>query len=148
MIRTADKFDLPQIVEMLRHYRSQSPLECLRSANNEQYILSLLSRMLAGAGLILVAEKEDSIVGMILAVKVPNIWDPDILSMTELAYWVEPEHRNSTIGYRLLQEYRSHCEKSKDAGSIEYYTISKMVNSPDLDYSRFGFYKLEEVWRN
>jgi N-acetylglutamate synthase-like GNAT family acetyltransferase len=68
--------------------------------------------------------------------------------MNELCYWIEPEWRGGTSGYRLLTAYKEHCDKLKSQGLIEAYTISKMVNSPDLDYGRFGFKKLEETWRS
>ena len=148
MIRTASRFDIAQLVEMLRHYRSQTPLECLAQADNEQHIIGLLDKLIAGMGVALVAEKNEQIIGMLLAVKMPSIWDPAIQAMTELADWVEPEHRGSTAGYRLLKEYKDICENKKTAGVINYYTISKMSNSPDLDYSRFAFEKLEETWRS
>lgn len=147
MIRAANKWDIPSIVEMLRHYRSQTPLACLAQADNEPYIQSLLAQLLLGRGLVLVAEKNDEVIGMLLAIQMPSIWDPEIKSMTELAYWVEPEHRGTTAGYRLIEKYKKHCDQLKAQGKIDYYTISKMSNSPDLDYGRFSFEKIEETWR-
>jgi hypothetical protein len=61
-------------------------------------------------------------------------------------YWVEPEHRNTTAGYRLLKEYNKQAEKLVEEGKIKLFTMTKMVNSPDLDFSRFGYKKTEEVW--
>lgn len=147
MIRVANKFDIPQVIEMLRHYRSATPWARLADCDNEEYITKLLSAVLAGMGRIFLSEKDNTITGMLLAVRTPNPWDPDLWEVHELAYWVEPEHRGTSAGYRLIKAYQDYCEDEKSAGRIESYTISKMVNSPDLDYSRFGFKKLEEQWR-
>jgi hypothetical protein len=34
----------------------------------------------------------------------------------------------------------------KEEGRVTNFFISKMVNSPNLDYARYGFQKLEEFW--
>lgn len=148
MIRLGDKFDTPQIIKMLKDYRSATPWARMNQCDNETYIKTLLQQVFAGQGLVLIAEREQQPVGMLVAIKNPNIWDPSLLVMNELCYWVNPEHRGGTSGYRLLAAYKEHCDRLKEQKVIEAYTISKMVNSPDLDYGRFGFEKLEEMWRN
>lgn len=145
-IRAADKFDLPEIIEMLRHYRSATPWARLADCDNEKHVTNMLTHLIAGAGIILLAEW-DKPAGMLIAVKNYNVWDPELMMVNELAYWVEPDYRGSTAGYRLLNEYVKRCEAMKSRGEIEGYTISKMVNSPDLNYGKFGFEKLEETWR-
>jgi hypothetical protein len=46
----------------------------------------------------------------------------------------------------LLAKYLEEAIKLKEEGRITNFFISKMVNSPDLNYGRFGFQKLEEFW--
>lgn len=146
MIRKANKFDIDGIVQMLIHYREHSPLTALRFANDREYIEQMLSNLLAGSGVIFVSEKENVLIGMLIAAKFPNIWNPQIMQCSEIAYWVEPEHRGGTSAYRLLAAYVSECEQLKKSNQIDFYTVSKMVNSPDLKYNRFEFSKLEETW--
>jgi N-acetylglutamate synthase-like GNAT family acetyltransferase len=147
MIRQATKFDLPRILDLLRNYRSATPWARIGTCDNEAYVTKLLTYILAGQGVIFVAERDGLIQGMLIAVKNASVWDPDLYLMQELAYWVEPEYRGSTMGYRLIAAYRDHCLKLKEQEKIESYIISKMVNSPDLNYAKFGFEKLEESWR-
>ena len=146
-IRLANKWDTIDIIDMLKNYRSQTTWARLAKCDNELYIRTMLTHILAGAGCIFVAENKDGIVGMLVAIKNNSAWDPDLWLMQELCYWVEPEHRGTTAGYRLIKQYVEHCEQLKADGKIEAYTISKMVNSPDLNYSKFGFNKQEETWR-
>jgi RimJ/RimL family protein N-acetyltransferase len=75
-----------------------------------------------------------------------NVWDPEIKVLKELVYWVEPEHRNTTAGYRLLKAYNDKAKELVNENRIQLYTMTKMVNSPDLDFSRFGYTKTEEIW--
>jgi GNAT superfamily N-acetyltransferase len=145
-IRLANKFDIPRLIELMKHYRDSSPLLCLKDSNNEHHVETLLQHIIIGRGVAFVADYEGLVVGMIVAVKNQNIWDPEIHNFNELAYWVEPEHRGSSAGFKLLKKYQEFAEQAKALGTIKYYTISKMINSPDLSYDRFGFRKLEEMW--
>ena len=146
IIRKGNKWDFPFICDMLRHYRENTPWDKISTCDNEEHIRKLLSFMLVN-GIILVAEKDDEMIGMLLAIKNTNIWDPNIYVINELAYWVESEHRGSSAGYRLIKEYCNICNEMIENKQIESYTISKMVNSPDLKYDKFGFKKEDERWR-
>lgn len=144
-IRQANKFDLPHIIKMLKHFREQTPIDLIRLCDDEQYINKLYHHLLLGAGVILIAEMDQPI-GMIIGIKDQNIWDPKLKILRELVYWVEPEYRGTSAGYRLIKEYNKQAQQLVDEGKIKLYTMTKMVNSPDLDFSRFGYTKTEEVW--
>ena len=146
MIRKANRFDIPAVLDMLRQYRSETPLEFLKDANDAEYVTQMLNELIAGRGVVLLAEIDGKSVGMMIAAVMPSIWSPKHFVLTEFAYWVEPEHRGSTAGYRLLRAYLDEAIVLKDAGRICNAFISKMVNRPDLKFSRFGFSKLEEFW--
>jgi len=144
-IRDASPFDIPDILDMLRSYRRLTPLPFLAKADDAEYVTKMLTELMAGKGLVLIADK-DGIAGMLIAVIAPSMWSPKHLIMTEMAYWVEPECRGGTMGYRLLAEYKQRGDELKKNGRITNYLISKMSNSPNLQYQKFGFEKLEEFW--
>lgn len=146
MIRKANKFDIPFIIEMLKNYRNAAPLKVLNEANDKEYIEQLLYNLIVGTGFILLAEKDNLIIGTIIAVIIPNVWNPKIKQCSEIAYWVEPEFRGGTAAYRLIKSYIAECDMMMESGKIQMYTMSKMVNSPDLKYEKFGLSKLEETW--
>ena len=145
-IRKASPFDIPQIIERLREYRSNMPYGFLSDADDEEYVRGMLSQLIAGQGLVLVAERETVIIGILIAGIMPSIWSPKHLMLQEFAYWVDPQHRGGTAGYRLLREYLDEAIRLRESGRISNCFISKMVNSPDLKFDRFGFQKLEEFW--
>jgi len=146
VIRIALPKDRTSILRMLNDYRQASPLEFHKTSDIE-HAGKIVDAVIAGGGVCFVAEDSKCVHGMLLAIKNPNIWDPTVLALHELAYWVDPDMRGSSAGYKLLKMYRDYAQEQKTLGLIGYYTISKMVTSPDLDYSRFGFNKLEEMWR-
>ena len=146
MIRQANKFDMDSIVRMLKAYRDKAPTQFLRDSSNQEHIEKLLTNIFAGAGFVLVAEKDEAIVGMVIAAQHPNIWNPDIAQISEIAFWVDEEHRGGKTAHRLLHSYIQQCEELKQENRIHFFSLSKMHNSPDLSYDKFGFEKLEETW--
>lgn len=144
MIRLANKFDIPKLREMLLNYLSHNPVKGMK-ITDEKTGMMILTTIIVGGGIALVSEKDDKITGMLLAIKHPMLWDHNQHIMTEIAYWVEPEYRNSTAGFRLLYKYVEMCNDMKDQEQIMYYTVSQM-NGTNLKYDKFGFNKVEETW--
>ena len=144
-IRDANPFDIPAILGMLRQYRAFAPLEFLREVDDEVYITQVLTEIMAGRGIALVAET-DKIDGMLLAAISPSAWSPKHLVMTEMAFWINVQARGGSAAHRLIAAYVKHGNALKSQNRISAFFISKMVNSPDLKYDKFGFKKLEDFW--
>ena len=144
-VRLANKFDLPIVLDMLRNFRNHTPIDMMRECNNEEHINKLFHHVILGGGVALIAEDKD-VAGIIIGVKDQNVWDPEVKVLRELVYWVEPKYRGSTAGYKLLLKYNKLAQELVDENKINMYTMTKMVNSPDLDFTRFGYKKTEEVW--
>jgi hypothetical protein len=142
MIRKATKHDKTQVIQMMQLFRAESHIEQYKDLDNVEYWNRLLDSILAGQGIIYI---EDG-VGLIMGVVMPTIWCDKTLVLNELAWYVKPEHRNTTVGYRLLKAYVDYGKQLKQEGRIKMFTIAKMVTSPDLKYGRFGFSKLDEIW--
>lgn len=145
-IREANKFDLPEVVKMLRNFRGQTPIDMMKECNNEEYVNKMFHHILLGGGVAYIAEKDGTPVGMIAGVKDHNIWDPDLKMLRELMFWVEEEHRGSSAGFKLIKAYNKKAQELVDEDTIKMYTMTKMTSSPDLDFARFGYTKSEEVW--
>lgn len=146
-IRLADKFDFPEVYEMIKDFSKAAPLEIIRTCDiNEQDFNSLYMTLMAGAGLVLIAEKNNQVCGLIMGGIEQNIWDRRLLTLKELAFWVKPEYRNTRAGYLLLKTYCEEAQELRDNGRIHMYTMAKMTNSPDIKYEKFGYFKVEEVW--
>jgi hypothetical protein len=142
LIRLATKYDKTQIIEMMKCFRAESKIEHYKDLDNVEYWNKLLDNIFAGAGVIYI---EDN-VGLIMGLITPTIWCNKTLALHELAWWVKPEHRNGTVGYRLLKAYVDYGKQLKADGRIKMFTITKMVTSPDIKYQKFGFSKLDENW--
>ena len=142
MIRQATKYDITQLTEMMRMFRDESPIQQYKDIDNPEYFNKLVNGIIAGQGVIFI---EDNI-GFIMGIISPVIWCDQTLAMYELAWYVKPEYRHKTIGYKLLKAYIDYAKELKAQGRIKLFTITKMTTSPDINYSRFGFNKIEENW--
>jgi RimJ/RimL family protein N-acetyltransferase len=142
MIRKATKYDKTELIFMMKLFRAEGDLPEYLDSTNENYWNLLLDNILAGMGVIFIEEGK----GLLMAIITPTIWDNKILSMQELAWYVKPEFRNSSIGYRLLKEYIEYGKQLKQLERIKFFTVSKMNTSPNIKYEKFGFRKKDENW--
>jgi len=142
MIRKANKFDKEDVISMLRLFRDESPFVNYKQLENVTYISGLIDKIIAGMGVIYIKPNQGIIIGIIQ----PTIWSDKMYVMHELVWFVKKEFRKTSVGYRLLKEYIDYAKALKEKNSISFYTITKMVTSPDVKYEKFGFSKIEENW--
>ena len=142
MIRQATKYDKTEIIEMMQLFRAEADIEQYRHLDNIVYWNKLLDSILAGQGIIFLEEGK----GLIMALITHTAWCDRTFQMYELAWYVKPEYRNTTVGYRLLKEYIDYGKQLKEQGRIKLFSIAKMVSSPNIKYDKFGFNKLYETW--
>ena len=142
MIRHATKYDKPELIEMMKAFRAESKIEQYQNIDNEPYWNRLLDIMLAGCGVVLIDEGK----GLLMALIAHTPFCDKTFFLHELAWYVKPEYRNTTVGYRLLKEYVKYGQQLKEQGRISMFCMGKMVTSPDIKYDKFGFSKLDENW--
>ena len=142
MIRQATKFDKTQIIDMLKLFRDEAEVDYVKTLQDPTYINKLLDGILAGSGIVFLEENKGFIMGLITH----TTWCNKTYQLYELAWYVKPEYRNTSIGYRLLKAYIDYGQKLNDEGRIKLFSIVKMVTSPNIKYEKFGFKKLEETW--
>lgn len=145
MIREAYKYDLDACVEMMRQYAAESPIEKLKDKkyHNEDHIRSLLFSLMVGRGFVLV---DNDYRGMVAAIVTPNIWCPEVSEVRELAWWVDPEHRNGTIGGKLFLAYGKKAQELVDQERAEVVMISLMPQSPQINLEGRGFKKIDSTY--
>lgn len=144
MIRQATKYDKTWIVEIMKKFRQESPIAKIYDQDNEPYWNKLLDEIIAGKGAIFIDENK----GLLLSAILPSIWNNEIFAAHEIAWYVLPQYRGGSTGYRLLKSYIDWANDCKQQGRIKFFTISKMISSPNLNYEKFGFKKIDENWIN
>lgn len=142
MIRKATKYDKTEVIRLMKLFREESPIKEIYSDDDEEYWNAFLDNILAGAGAVFLEENK----GLLLCAVLPSVWSSKVLALHELAWYVKKEFRGGSTGYKLLKAYLEYAKTMKESGRVKYFTVSKMVSSPDIDYARFGFRKIDENW--
>lgn len=138
MIRLATRYDIPRLLEIVEAYAYENPIKVLGKTHNHfpRYVEELLFSIIAGRGFIYI---DNNMRGAIVAIKQGNVWSPKVKELNELLWWVEPEHRNGTIGGRLWKAFDERAKAMLKAGDIDFVVTSISANGPLIDYTKRGY---------
>ena len=143
MIRHATIKDYDAIMGLLANFADAAPLDSLHKPQSDQRRVGHFLTELQRTGVVLVAEADGQIQGMILGQIQPDTWLPYIRTLRELAWWVEPDYRNTTVGYRLLKAYTDFGKHLQRTDQIDQFTLTLLTNSPDLGLEKRGWVPIE-----
>ena len=111
-IRRAIPSDIPDLLPMMRDfskfYGSKKPLY-----RDDETAIELLRGMIE-SHIVMAAEKNRGLVGVIGGIIGPNYFNPDIINLTETFWWVDPAHRRSSAGLGLLEAFISYGRANAD----------------------------------
>lgn len=143
-IRKATIQDFDRIMEMMIDFANSSPYAPQHEPEyNDTWVRRLLCSFMT-AGCIFLAEHEDKIVGMLIGQIQPDPWLPQIKTMKEVAWWVDPEHRMGSAGYKLLLRYIKYGKALVKAKEIQGFTLTNMEQSPDFNLEKRGWRPIEK----
>jgi hypothetical protein len=145
MICEATPFDMPALVDLMRGYVAEAPMEALKdsSLHNQAHIESLFTSLFVGRGFVFVDNDGH---GFIAAMVVQNVWCPSILELHELAWWVKPEHRGGTLGGRLWNAFAEKAQHLLDNGRVQIICSSVIANSPKINYEKRGWQLMQKTY--
>lgn len=152
-VRVATVEDLPAIVRMAARFRRETAYAGHVDEDVDQ--LEKLTRFLVEHGVVFVAdthtysdqvkERERNLVGMLGAMVVANVVD-NVLTGTEVAWWVDPEYRGrGTAGVRLLAAVEAWAVTQ---GARRFQMIAPAANARVGElYRRRGYTEIETIWQ-
>ena len=143
-IRRATIQDFDRIMEMMIDFANSSPYAPQRDPEyNDTWVRRLLCSFMH-EGCILLAEHEEQVIGMLIAQIQPDPWLPEIKTLKEVAWWVDPEHRMGSAGYKLLLKYVKYGKALVEASEIVGFTLTNMEQSPDFNLEKRGWQPIEK----
>lgn len=140
MIRQATTYDRKEIIQMMLEFQDEVPQ--LKKVHNEPHWHRLLDAIFAGGGAVFLEEGK----GLLMSIVTPSVFCDKTLILHEIAWYVRPEFRGGTTGYRLLDAYTKLGNDLIDKGRIAYFTVSKLATSKPVNYERLGYRKHHETW--
>lgn len=142
MIRNGEHTDVPAIVDMAREFWSHTVYE-------DPYDPESVARMATlciDQGLMSIAQIGGCIVGFACGIMGGLLGNGSVRTGTEVAWWLNPEHRNGKVGILLLKHLE---DRARDAG-IKYwnmaYMMSSMPEQVESIYQRLGYTKTEVIY--
>lgn len=138
MIRLASRYDIPRLLEIVEAYSFENPVDVLGKTNNHfpQHVEQLLFSIIQGRGFIYI---DNDMTGALIAIKQSNVWSPSVRELHELLWWVEPEHRNGTVGGRLWKAFDKTATEMLKEGTVNVVYTSVSANGPLIDYTTRGY---------
>jgi hypothetical protein len=138
MIRLATRYDIPRLLEIVEAYAYENPIETLGKTehHNPKHVEQLLFSIILGKGFILI---DNHMRGALIAIKQNNIWSPDVKELHELLWWVEPEHRNGSVGGRLWKEFDKIGTEMLERNDVDFVITSVSAHGPLIDYTKRGY---------
>ena len=148
IIREANKFDLPQVMNLLTDFQKGVELDLNSYGKLDlEYMNKVFHHLVLGGGVTIVAEHGDKLVGMIWAIKNPNFFFPNKTILNEILIYVVPTHRKSSACYKMLLKYKQIAENLIKDEKIINYTVSKTEQMDKIKFEKLGYYKSEEIYK-
>ena len=142
MIRDASIQDIPAILPMVQEFSKEIGNQFLIDNYSHKPTAALLASLVQSGILIVSEDADGELNGVVGGIVSGNIWNPSVKQVDEIIYYVKPEVRGSSLGWKLIKRYD---DATKD---YPLATLKLMHNSPDLTkhYNRLGYEALERTF--
>jgi GNAT superfamily N-acetyltransferase len=140
--RLAERADYPRLIELGRHFYEQTAYKSV--PYSEEGAVGWLDMMLSH-GLLFVAEAGD-VIGFIGGISSPFIFNPAYGTGTELALWVEPDHRSAGVADALMARIEI---AAKEMGLTFWSMMSLEAVRPEVAaklYNKRGYQLAEHTF--
>lgn len=142
MIRGGKYRDIPQIIEMAQRFWS----ETIYAEPMDPDTVEVMAQTCIDQGMMVVVESGAVIVGFACGVIGGLLGDANVKVGTEVAWWVEPEHRSGRNGIGLLKL----LEQQAKAQGIKYWSMAYMESSMPKEiaaiYEKMGYQRNEILY--
>jgi L-amino acid N-acyltransferase YncA len=142
MIRKAMASDLDPILDMgVDFWR-----ETIFSEPYDRSCAKLMMDSCMEKDLLAVLEVDGKVEGFVAGVVGPVYANPNVMAGSEIAWWINSEHRNSGNGKALMKFMEQLAKKQ----GVKYWSMVSMESSDpekaNAMYAKAGYAKTETVW--
>lgn len=118
--RLGDRGDVPRITEMALQFWPQTGYDIPADVDS---IIKLAVRCM-DQGLMTILEIDGKAVGFLAGLMAPCIANESVMIGSEIAYWIDPEHRDAGNGVLLL----SSAEHNAKAAGVDMWGMMSLEN--------------------
>lgn len=142
-VRQATERDVADIVRMSRAFYATTTYREYADFNEES--VTALAQALVADHVMLVAESDGAVVGMVGLFVVPFLFNGDHRMAHEVVWYVDPDAQGAGAGKALLAAIEPAC-KAKDATGIFMIHLSNSPPQAAEIYQRMGYAHSETVY--
>jgi hypothetical protein len=135
--------DARHIITLMGQFLNETSYDKAAEASKDIEHLGKLAFTFIQNGYVWLAFKEEEPVGILVAIKEPNLWAPKNIQLRELVWYVVPPHRKTSLGGRLFAKYCETAELLIEKEEIDGYFTTRMSTTDPVGLERRGF-KLKE----
>lgn len=143
MIRKAVKSDVAQIVGMARKFYATTDYSSWADFC-EETVRDLTESMVENH-LVLVAEKEGRLVGVVGLFVAPFMFNKRKTGAYEVVWWVDPEQQNAGVGSALLDAVVPACEEM-GCNAVQMVHLRNSPPQASEIYKRMGYMHTESSY--
>jgi hypothetical protein len=146
MIKLATTNDTLIVVDLLKSFLQETSYSQAVEASQDFEHLCKITWISLQHGYIWLAYVNELPVGLLMAVKEPNLWLPKARELKELVWFIRPEYRKNSIGGKLFLNFCKKGEELLKSGEIQGYFTTKMTTTDTIDYESRGFRQTEVTY--
>lgn len=113
MIRKANLLDVPWLLTQLRQFDKFFGAKKSLFPEDPEVATAIVEALVTTQPFF-VASDVNGLMGFIAGALSPHPYNPEILVLSELFWWVSPEHRGGMAGARLLAHFIDYGEQNAD----------------------------------
>ncbi|NBW21506.1 MAG: GNAT family N-acetyltransferase [Caulobacteraceae bacterium] len=143
MIRLATANDDEAILAMAKEFISFSPYADFASTTDNE--LRATIKWCMSNATIFVSENNGTLIGMLIAIIAPMWYAPTALVASEMAWWINTEHRRGTAAIRLVQAFENWA---REKGAIAVCMSNLQVDNANAVcgmLNRMGYNRTEQT---
>lgn len=145
MIRLATRADLNTVTDLLVEFLTNTAYNKHIEVIDRQHLAKIVFSVLHN-GYIWLYFNGEVAVGMLVAVREQNVWQPTKTSLRELVWYVRDEYRKTIGSGRLFIKFCEQGEQLMTEKKIDGYFTTRMSSTQDYDLESRGFRLTEKLY--
>lgn len=144
--RFATTADIQPVLELLLAFGREAEIGFRRESTQD---CERLVRMIQGwihQHYVRVAQVGTDIIGVLIAERMADFWDPDRRFLMERAWYVLPEHRGSRASARLWAAWQEDCGRYIRDHIVDAAVMSTQGGASNIDLASRGWRHIESHW--
>lgn len=146
MIRAAAARDIDGILTLLLAFAANSLLDYTAWTPPDLNAAKLKLLDLIQNHYLIVAEKDNALIGMIGAQRERDLWIRNCTRMRELFWWVDPQYRKSRLSAELYFRWEQDCARFIQDNQVQQVSLSTQPGSSNINLAKRGWKCVESHW--